>query len=537
MEKPSPQTVGLQFVRQYYTVLNQAPEHLHRFYNTESSFVHGGINCPGKPATPVYGQQEIHKKILQLNFVDCHAKIRLVDSQATLGDGVVVQVTGELSNNGEPMRRFMQTFVLALQSPKKYYVHNDILRYQDEVFPDEEENDVQEGGVAETEGEDEQGQICDPPNNVQEPSLSHYYNQRSINNGTAHVEEPSIQAPVSSVTSSSTSPHNSLPPVTTPPISTQTIPLATTPTPQHPPSPVTVQQTEPDVKSDVTPESEKQDYSSQGEDDYQEKSPNKTPEPTDEQLLEPAQDEPKTYATMLSKNATGGTFGTSPNSVNNTSSMMGTPKPMHSMSNTQSSLRSDMKNDAPFLPPQPQRPPRPKGNHMRSGMGNYVPRDRMMNRGMQDDLGDNDRRRSTSQYPDSQQLFVGNLPHDVDEVALRELFLTFGHVVDMRINNKSMPKPGGPGRVPNFGFVVFDDPASVQNVLSGKPIFLGDHRLNVEEKKKRDQRMNSGDMRPGRPNLGRGGPMMGGRGGNRGMGMNRGEGRGGRGGYNQNNRR
>jgi hypothetical protein len=39
-------------------------------------------------------------------------------------------VSGELSNNGQPMRPFMQTFVLAPQSPKKYYVHNDIFRYQ-----------------------------------------------------------------------------------------------------------------------------------------------------------------------------------------------------------------------------------------------------------------------------------------------------------------------------------------------------------------------------------------------------------------------
>ena len=57
-----------------------------------------------------------------------------VDSHETLANGVVVQVSGELSNNGEPMRRFMQTFVLAPQSPKKYYVHNDIFRYQDEVW-------------------------------------------------------------------------------------------------------------------------------------------------------------------------------------------------------------------------------------------------------------------------------------------------------------------------------------------------------------------------------------------------------------------
>lgn len=56
------------------------------------------------------------------------------------------QVTGELSNNGQPMRRFMQTFVLAPQSPKKYYVHNDIFRYQDEVFHDDSDIENQEEG-------------------------------------------------------------------------------------------------------------------------------------------------------------------------------------------------------------------------------------------------------------------------------------------------------------------------------------------------------------------------------------------------------
>lgn len=58
-------------------------------------------------------------------------------------------MTGELSNDGQQMRRFMQTFVLAPQSPKKYYVHNDIFRYQDEVFHDSEsdvENLEESGG-------------------------------------------------------------------------------------------------------------------------------------------------------------------------------------------------------------------------------------------------------------------------------------------------------------------------------------------------------------------------------------------------------
>ena len=60
------------------------------------------------------------------------------------------QVTGELSNNGQPMRRFMQTFVLVPQSPKKYYVHNDIFRYQDEVFHD---NDTDTENIDEVVGE------------------------------------------------------------------------------------------------------------------------------------------------------------------------------------------------------------------------------------------------------------------------------------------------------------------------------------------------------------------------------------------------
>ncbi|CAB0032462.1 unnamed protein product [Trichogramma brassicae] len=137
---PSPQCVGREFVRQYYTLLNRAPTHLHRFYNNHSSFVHGGLES-NRELLPAIGQKQIHQKIQALNFQDCHAKINQVDSQSTLGNGVVVQVSGELSNAGHPMRRFTQTFVLAAQGPTKYYVHNDIFRYQDFGYGDEEEEE------------------------------------------------------------------------------------------------------------------------------------------------------------------------------------------------------------------------------------------------------------------------------------------------------------------------------------------------------------------------------------------------------------
>ena len=66
-----------------------------------------------------------------------------VDAHATLDQGVVVQVSGELSNNGQPMRGFIQTFVLAAQLFKNYYVHNHIFRYQDKVFNNEVVDNVE----------------------------------------------------------------------------------------------------------------------------------------------------------------------------------------------------------------------------------------------------------------------------------------------------------------------------------------------------------------------------------------------------------
>jgi len=135
-ETPDPQSVGRELVRQYYTMLNERPDCLHRFFSLNSSYVHGGIEKPGEELPPVKGQIAIHQKIESLGFKDCHAKIRQVDCQETVGGAVVIQVTGELSNNHGPMRRFMQTFVLASLGPKTFYLHNDIFRYQDEVFHD-----------------------------------------------------------------------------------------------------------------------------------------------------------------------------------------------------------------------------------------------------------------------------------------------------------------------------------------------------------------------------------------------------------------
>ncbi|KAH3695991.1 hypothetical protein DPMN_083452 [Dreissena polymorpha] len=98
----------------------------------------------------------------------------------------VLMVTGELSNNGQPMRRFMQTFVLAPQSPKKYYVHNDIFRYQNEVFHD---NDTDIENIEDA--LDSEGEIVDGGAQTEliQDTQQFYDNHAPLSNGTGLLEE------------------------------------------------------------------------------------------------------------------------------------------------------------------------------------------------------------------------------------------------------------------------------------------------------------------------------------------------------------
>lgn len=69
------------------------------------------------------------------------------------------------------MRRFTQTFVLAAQAPRTYYVHNDIFRYQDLGFPDEEEGDLEgvESGLGDGgEREGDEGRGSEPEEDEQQ---------------------------------------------------------------------------------------------------------------------------------------------------------------------------------------------------------------------------------------------------------------------------------------------------------------------------------------------------------------------------------
>jgi hypothetical protein len=98
-------------VFKYYTMLNKQPKFLHRFYGTNSEMIHGDFNVQ----TPIVGQVKIREHIRELKFEDCYTKVACADAFLTIGNGIVVQVVGEISNNAAPFRRFAQTFVLGPQ--------------------------------------------------------------------------------------------------------------------------------------------------------------------------------------------------------------------------------------------------------------------------------------------------------------------------------------------------------------------------------------------------------------------------------------
>ncbi|KAF4764361.1 hypothetical protein HAV15_001415 [Penicillium sp. str.  len=136
--------VGWYFVEQYYTTMSRNPDKLHLFYSRRSQLVFG-TEAESVPVS--VGSKAINEKLNSLKFQECKVRVLNVDSQASF-DNILVSVIGEISNNSEPSRKFVQTFVLAEQ-PNGYYVLNDIFRYMAEEPEEEPEQPTPAAPVAE----------------------------------------------------------------------------------------------------------------------------------------------------------------------------------------------------------------------------------------------------------------------------------------------------------------------------------------------------------------------------------------------------
>ncbi|GJN31439.1 hypothetical protein PR202_gb19839 [Eleusine coracana subsp. coracana] len=73
----------------------------------------------------------------------------------------------------------------------------------------------------------------------------------------------------------------------------------------------------------------------------------------------------------------------------------------------------------------------------------------------------------------SRTIYVGNLPGDIREREVEDLFYKYGRIVD--IDLKIPPRP------PGYAFVEFDDPRDAEDAIAGRDGYNFDgHRLRVE---------------------------------------------------------
>jgi len=446
----SPQCIGQEFVRCYYTLLHENPNKLHRFYLDQSTFVHGdqtdeAVEC-------VSGQRAIHEKIMSLRFEDCRTKIKHVDSQPTLDQGVVVQVSGELSNAGNLPRRFMQTFVLGCQTARKYYLHNDIFRYQDEVFGYDHDDVV----------DDEVDSISSHEDIMvnNEPVIEHVdVEPLLLANPTPFL--PQLQDELAGIALNGTSLNQSFHSDIEEPEPCFTI------EPEEPeveisppfsdpiPEPV-VEFEEPNIEFE-TPPVEEEPIMPEPE-EFEEVIAAYEPEPIPE-----VPSGPKSWA-MIAGARSGG--APPPRVTPVPQQVRAAPKPVPEVKEAAPKKESTFK---PFDAPKEGAPAAEGGAKRESSRGG-----RGRTRGGAGFAG-TDRRFQERDAPNAHQIFVGNLPNNTVTEDLGKVFDSYGKVVHVRVTPN------------NFGFVVFESDDPVQTILdavkTGVKFFLLEQRLNVEEKK------------------------------------------------------
>jgi len=94
-------------------------------------------------------------------------------------------------------------------------------------------------------------------------------------------------------------------------------------------------------------------------------------------------------------------------------------------------------------------------------------------------------------YPDNMQIFVGNLPQEIEKVDLEKHFKTAGPICEIRLNPTQKKPPSRDS--PAFAFVVFENTADAHKVLNSKKdwvnfMFRGSSvRINVEPKEPKDE--------------------------------------------------
>jgi len=378
-------TVSQEFVLQFYTIMNKHPGSLHRFYKEESTLTRDDVFAQG--------QHEIHKYYMNLELSNCKAVVLSLDAVKSHGKSILIQVTGEIADNGSDLRRFMQSFLLVEQDLGNFYVLNDIFRYQDQTFKVEE---VEEVTAVEHEIKNEDVHV--EINSWNEMSRNCEINNESISKSPQLIEHEDSNEEFINFKMNMAD--------------------------------------DKDISNEIPPEIDStQDIV---------------------QKMEELNTKEKSWAAIISP-------------LNNRPS----------------------KPTAPVAPqPQTAKPPMVQQQQKPMNLNG----DNTERRKPRFNNGQGVKPQTSMNYPDENQLFVGNLPQNMTEEELKDFFSNkYGPVKDVRIQKSRTTQEGKP--LPNFGFLVFHSHEVVEVILKQKPIYYSSHRLNVEQKMGNSRAIHKGGRR------------------------------------------
>lgn len=424
--------VGKEFVYIYYLSANKCPQDLYRFYAASSLFIHGGRERPGQEQPPACGQSAIATRIAQLKLIDCRTKILMVDAVPdSNGEGVLIQVCGEISNNAGPMRRFMQTFILAPTGPKKYFVQRDIFRYQDEVFTDVDSTSSSDVAAA------EEADPSDPIAPTQTPTPP---------TPPSHLlSMPPLAQPVAAAGAVSEEPPPGLAPLPAVPANGEAAAAVAAA------AALSEDEQMPPLVADSAMDDEAEDEVLEHEESTV---PKELPLPGPivsgaGGVCTAAGAAPPSAVSGGVKKNFAALFGGGSAPATHAQQQLprrAPPPPAQAPSAPVNGGATEATQQPQVQPQQPQQQPQ-----------------------------------FDQDVPDNQQLFVGNIGADMTEAELAAIFSEHGPVVACRIAS-GRQKQGRP--VPAFGFVSFANPKSVRKLIEMKQLMLdnGEH-LNLDEKK------------------------------------------------------
>ncbi|GAB2220608.1 hypothetical protein Droror1_Dr00008269 [Drosera rotundifolia] len=127
MDLPA-ELVANAFVEQFYKMLHEHPDVAFRFYHESSTMSRPGVIGT---LTTVTGLEAIKDVIQSSNYSNFKTEILTADSQPSYMKGVIIIITGYLTDDDNGKRKFTESFFLA-QIDKSFFVLNDVFRFIDE---------------------------------------------------------------------------------------------------------------------------------------------------------------------------------------------------------------------------------------------------------------------------------------------------------------------------------------------------------------------------------------------------------------------